>query len=368
MKMTKKSNLIRVLRRELAQMPIAKDGAIDEEILSRLERIQRLAKLYEIATPQRRNPWPLAGAFFVTLIIASVLTFAHVGEIDIELDITTDTLAFELTDRQVFTGLLNLTTFTASGFDFRDTTVPGDLSNSEANRTTGGTIDLVAADSGKISLDALVLPGRTKVILGSLEHGYRFSFKGESFELPLTIQGPIRVSWNGGASKDRRDMMPSLLALRSVDGQTDLKLRFSEVKVDNIALQLHATDLSFERIEHFQVKNQVMVERLSTIRTGKIFNESIGGDAYTLRDGETLRFADSRGMVRRVELQNGTVRLLFHGSVQGMSTGRGETARSLMPSYLEWLNAQHGLSLLWGTSIYLFGLLGVRIRWWGGET
>ena len=36
-----------------------------------------------------------------------------------------------------------------------------------------------------------------------------------------------------------------------------------------------------------------------------------------------------------------------------------------MPTYLAWLKARHGLYLLWGTTLYLFGLIASLLRWWG---
>ena len=47
-----------------------------------------------------------------------------------------------------------------------------------------------------------------------------------------------------------------------------------------------------------------------------------------------------------------------------MTSGSGDTRRSLMPTYLEWLQARHGLSLLWGTTLYVFGLVVAALRWW----
>jgi hypothetical protein len=48
-----------------------------------------------------------------------------------------------------------------------------------------------------------------------------------------------------------------------------------------------------------------------------------------------------------------------------MTTGAGEGHRSLMPTRLEWLQARHGLSLLWASSLYLMGIIGVVLHWWG---
>jgi hypothetical protein len=46
-----------------------------------------------------------------------------------------------------------------------------------------------------------------------------------------------------------------------------------------------------------------------------------------------------------------------------METGSEDSPRSLMPTWLEWLKARHGLSLLWGTTLYLFGLVLGVARW-----
>jgi hypothetical protein len=51
--------------------------------------------------------------------------------------------------------------------------------------------------------------------------------------------------------------------------------------------------------------------------------------------------------------------LNFHGWVRGMRT----ESENLMPTWLEWLRARHGLSLFWGTAVYLFGLGLAGVKW-----
>jgi hypothetical protein len=34
-----------------------------------------------------------------------------------------------------------------------------------------------------------------------------------------------------------------------------------------------------------------------------------------------------------------------------------------MPTLLEWARAQHGVSLLWGGSLYMFGIVVSLLRW-----
>jgi hypothetical protein len=91
--------------------------------------------------------------------------------------------------------------------------------------------------------------------------------------------------------------------------------------------------------------------------------ESLNGDTRQLRSGEPLRFGESNGEIRTVRLEPDHLSLSFHGWVRGMQTGSEETPRSLMPTWLEWLRARHGLTLLWGTTAYVFGLATAAVRW-----
>jgi hypothetical protein len=78
-----------------------------------------------------------------------------------------------------------------------------------------------------------------------------------------------------------------------------------------------------------------------------------------------IQFKESLGEMRTLQMQNGKIVLKFHGLVRGMHTGTGDSKWSLMPTYLDWLQARHALTLLWGTTLYFFGLVLGALRWWG---
>jgi hypothetical protein len=85
-----------------------------------------------------------------------------------------------------------------------------------------------------------------------------------------------------------------------------------------------------------------------------------------LREGEDLRFNLSDGQIRTLKLDKNQLILKFHGHVGGMTTGWEKIRVNLMPTWLAWLRARHGLGLLWGTTLFLFGLINRIIRWWKG--
>lgn len=95
-----------------------------------------------------------------------------------------------------------------------------------------------------------------------------------------------------------------------------------------------------------------------------LYFQSLNGKERSLRPGEKIRFEQVRGEIRTLRLDDNQIALKFHGHVQGMSTGSPENRSSLMPTCLEWLSARHSLSLFWGTTLYLFGLITGILRWW----
>jgi len=92
---------------------------------------------------------------------------------------------------------------------------------------------------------------------------------------------------------------------------------------------------------------------VSTILSGTLFLESLDGEKRQLRPGEELEFWESSGEIRMLRLEDNQIAVRYHGRVRGMTTGSGEGLHSLMPTYLEWMRARHGLSLFWGATLYL---------------
>jgi hypothetical protein len=106
---------------------------------------------------------------------------------------------------------------------------------------------------------------------------------------------------------------------------------------------------------------------VSAIQSGTLYLESLNGSEYRLRSGQVLEFDEFEGQIRSLQLADNLITMQVHGRVRGMRTGVGSSERSLMPTVLEWLSARHGLSLLWGATLYLFGILAGVIRWWNGK-
>ena len=129
--------------------------------------------------------------------------------------------------------------------------------------------------------------------------------------------------------------------------------------------QLQATGLSFSRVDQSLDPVNTILRRVSSIKSGTLYLESLGGQERAVRDGESLEFDESSGIIRSLRLTDAGLVLRFRGTVSGMRTGWGDAQRTLMPSLLEWLKAQHGLSLLWGAALYVLGILVSLMKWLG---
>jgi hypothetical protein len=92
--------------------------------------------------------------------------------------------------------------------------------------------------------------------------------------------------------------------------------------------------------------------------------ESRGGEERSLPSGEMIQFANSRGEIRTLQVHEDHLTIEFQGQVQGMKTCVGKTCKSLMPTSLEWLWAQHRLPLVAAATAYVFVLLMGGLRWW----
>jgi hypothetical protein len=101
----------------------------------------------------------------------------------------------------------------------------------------------------------------------------------------------------------------------------------------------------------------------STILSGSITFDEINGAQRKLRAGESVTFTRIDGELHTLTLDGDGISMLFVGKVAGLETGPAAHRVSLMPTLLEWLQARHGLALLWGSSIYVFGIVMSLMRW-----
>ncbi len=359
--------------KELRDEAVNADGQVSPEQVEALARLARLHEIYDVAhPPPTRKRWPFVAVLASTLLIVSVLLFARVSETEIELDLTLSEVSFILPWQQVLTNDIGLSALGV--LELREIRVPRTREKAAqtflAPEGIGSAIRLsVTSDTesqGTINLSALILPADTRIWLSITEipNQYRLSLKGAELVLRAHVNGSVRVGLSNAPTKQLDFLSPKSMLFQPSSDEVDLYLMFSSTPKGVFSSQLSANDLLLFRIKEFLDAEHTVVRRMSTVLSGTMYLEELNGREHTLRPGEDIQFEQSRGEIRTLRLHDDHFALKFHGRVRGMSIGSGENRRSLMPIYLEWLRARHGLSLFWGTTLYLFSLIITVLKWW----
>jgi len=332
------------LRELLAEKVRAADGDVSAQELEAIQRIAELIELRRKTTPPPR--WPIA-ALFAAAVLVSLVLFVRVPETHVELQLVVSEVGFELVRPQAVTEIVNLRELGATGL-----------------RGSTDAMRLGAIDPGTLTLDPLSLAKNTDVRIDAARapEGCRIVLSGTPAVIRTTAHGAIRIDVVGAESRTESFAIPRSIVLETDRGEASLDLVFA--KEPAFAPQLFVRKLALTRIDDVEGSTPQVV---STILGGTIYFESLGGEARPLRPRELLRFDEIHGVIRTLELERGRIALSFNGTVHGMRRGWGAKPASLMPTWLAWLRAQHGLSLFWGTTLFLYGLATTILRWWKGR-
>jgi hypothetical protein len=365
-------NLVRARANALQTEAIRSGGSIPQEQLEELRRLASLAGIYDAAQPKApRRRWPLIALFASTLVIVSILLFVRRRSTEIELDLHVTELGFVLPERQLLNEPLRLGALGISGL--RAIQLPRGRSSEAATLTSGhdfeSGINLAVATEnqsrGEVGLPELILPAGTHVSFKKtdLPGQYRWALEGTGFDLRADVVGPVRVDPEGGTGRQLTFLSPKPVVFEPQSNDVNLDLTFLVLPQKLPPVPRNIQDLSLLRIENRRGPDGLPVRRLSTILSGSIYFEELNGQELKLRPGEDIRFESSEGEIESLELKDDGVVFQFRGSVHGITAGSTETRRSLMPTWLDWLKARQGFYLLWGTAVYLFGLIAGVLRW-----
>lgn len=319
--------------------------------------------------PARPNRWLPAVVFFTTLVVASVLLFVRVGTTSIEINGTFTGLGFVSAQQQPLDRPLRVTALGVAGA----TTV---RFPEESPLPTGATTARVAVDesadakqAGSIVVDRIVVPANTQVWLARTDvpRQYRLSLRAPApatIDVHADVAGTVAFAPSVAARGPIALRAPRAVDVASSGGALDLDLTLAPGAPTPRWEQLAVRDLRLYRIEDVQDATRPFARPLSTIQSGSLYFEALGGVERKLRTGELLRFGAASGTFLTIDLRDDGIAAIFQGDVREMRTGSGDAPRSLMPTLLEWLRKRQALSLLWGTALYLSGIGLTLRRWW----
>ena len=365
---TQLRELLRVKANDAKNKALQSAGAIADEELEDLDRLSRLVRIYDEAQPKpRRRHLPIVMLFLATLLLVSLLLFTGPHSTEIEVNLHVDQLGFALSQRQVLSEPLRLSSLGLTGIG--QVHLPR-AENSDARTLSSGRdfdsgIRLTALPSGELALPELVLPERSKVVVKRSEvpSQYRLTLPAAKVDFSADVNGPIRVASIAGQEHALTFLSPKAVEFTPQGQNVDLDLTFLNLPQKFAPMALTVQDLSLERIDDRRGIEGLPARRVSTILSGALYFEDLNGKRFDLRPGELIELDGAQGEIESLQLTD-DINVQFRGSVRGIVAGPADIRRSLMPTWLEWLKARQGLSLLWGSALYLFGLVIGVLRWW----
>jgi hypothetical protein len=357
----------------LSKETIESGGHVPDDKLAELKQLEQLVQINKSteAAPIRSR-WPVITLLAVTLIIVSILLFARVSSTEIELDLLVSEVSFRVPEQQALTNDINLSSLGVSGI--QEIQMPRSQTKEEqmfqAQDETGLAVKLtpktVDEHDGSLTLAAIIVSAASRIDLTPADNSqqFRLSIKGKGMELSAGVNGTFEIAQAGMPPEQVRYTSPKSVIFKSTAGEINLDMSLMTGIKEIFSIQIPADSLWLFNVDEHIGRDNTIVRHLSTVLSGTIYFESLGGKEKKLRPGQEIRFESSKGIIRTLDLKDDHVAFGFHGSVAGMTTGDDNNPVCLMPTYLEWLSARHGLSLLWGTTLYLFGIILGVIRWW----
>jgi hypothetical protein len=317
----------------------------------------------------RPNRWLPATIFVVTLVVASVLLFTRVPTTAIEFGGSFTGLGFVSAIEQPLNRPLDVTAIGVTGL--KGAQLPDEV----ALQDRGSPAIRIAIDSmkdgkrGSIVVDRIVVPAGTHVWLSrtDLPRQYRISLRSAApvpVRVHADVMGAVAIAPANAPATTTILRAPRPVDFTGTTSALDLDLTLPPVAQAPRWQQIEARDLQVYRVENEQDSDRPLARPISTVLSGSIFFESVGGTERKLRPGEMLRFGGASGTFLTLDLRDDGIATTFQGDVRDLRTGAGEHPRSLMPTLLDWLRQRQGLSLLWGTALYLFGVITTFRRWW----
>lgn len=362
-------------------------GQIDDETMKSLERLHRLAHWEAPAAPRRRRPLLMLVAALGA--VAGLLMFSRVTSTDVEMQAEVGELRLRVESAQPLTSTWRLASLAVAGAERIEglPALDGALGSAVVTATprramrlqtiTSGAGEGGVARGGSLVLQPVTLPAGARIELQAIEDGsaLRLSITAPGLVLRVSAQGPLQLVAAGSIPQVWHAAAPQALDLHAGSGRLDLVLEpLPSAAAASPQLRLEApiaaSDLGFIVVDPQSLapgaQDQSLAPRhVSTLKSGTLVFQSLHGRTRMMRDGESLQWQASNGTLQALRWRGPAIEFRYAAGVQALTSGEGSNTHSLMPSWLDWLQARHGLGLLWGGALSGFGLLVAVLRWFG---
>lgn len=334
--------------------------------LDALEGLKRLSDLYVANRPSSGlKPW-IWGLICAAASVLLVLYRFHSTDIDLQANVTA--LSFVVGSSQQSSDLPSRTTVLVDGWQVRSIGIVGfdsaDLSGIGQGHEARQPARALYAEalSGKASPGEITVNGIEVVgseVRMESKPGDSVALTCHPGKFSLSFNGSVSVDFDGSGPKLFDFDAPAEISFHSGDGPVGLEFVLYKDKHLPRVIGIPVIGLDLAAVER-SGQAEYLDRRLSTIRSGSLFFESLAGKELKLRSAEDLRLGRLAGYLQLLALRDGELQIRFTGTansyiadsrrfahlLKGVSIGEGSYERNLMPSALEYLYAWQPLVLL----------------------
>ncbi len=300
-------------------------------------------------------------AAIITLTIVGLLAlFLHLGHLPattIRMELSVSELNFTLPQQQVVTNMIKLSSLGASGLE--NIQLLAAKTNESSSSAILLSVDTANGQSGSITIDALSLPAGVRIGIRNTEvtSEYRFFMQGKAIDLPVQVDGSIKMISPPNPPAFLHYTSPGLITLQAAKEGVDLDLNFQSSVNRIFPGVINADSISLLRIDENYDDDNSTVRTVSTILSGALYFDELGGKKQSLLPGQMIQLKKSHGTLHKLELLDNRITFTFVGAVSGLESGEATNRTSLMPTYLEWLNSRVRLSLLAAIVLIVSGII-----------
>ena len=361
-------------QRERIVLEAAKSGSVPKEDFDNLDRLRKLAE-----DQSRPSWWRIPLLALATLCGAAFLLYKEEGRTGVELDAVVIGSSFRIpspqplmADQVVKRLMVDSLDDVAVGLEEPQAaeagytcsvdveTVPSSTPGSQSTITmqsfsvlAGWDVAIARPSGDQTELDLAAPPeskGDGLVLL-------RASVRGEA--RLLTDCGPNRrtqvtVKWAEPRSFTMHAAKRAHLVLTALTGNPAL-----------FARQIEFEQLRLQTVQRDQTGPTPRDSRKSALVSGSLYLDALSAKPVTLRPFEDLTFERSKGYFRMISAAGAekpldeAFRLQVHAAVEGMKADQ----RSLMPTWLEVIEASAGLRLFWSSVTGAIGIVMLVLRY-----
>jgi hypothetical protein len=366
-------DLRRVLRERVRGAVQAAADAPHRLTDAEVAELERLARLLAVDEGLRaRSRWVVIAAVAAAVVVFMVLLALPLRTTEVDLELVAEEASFVVPERHVVIAATGVSALGVSGL--RRFELPADPPRPALVLTAPAETDIAVRLSpdrsgggvGAVDLGAVAVAATTRVWVrpGAGPRRHHLWLEPPPEALHADVQGRILLEAQGRPAERITVATAQQVRLEPGGRTVDLDLTLRDGTALVFLGRLPATDLAFSRVEEFEEPATTMVRRVSTVVSGRVAFADAPPREHRLHTGETLRLDGARGVIRALSVAEDGVHLEFHGRVHAVTTGWGDFERNITPTWVQYLQANQALSLLWGAVVSASALIVSLLRWW----